>query len=94
MSLTPDPLLLNTERLHRVDTSQLQHGSGASGGYCRTDLGQCHGHPDCADHNCQGHPCNDEQPEERDGPLLGKVVLGYAAILAACAWATWQWLSR
>lgn len=58
-SMTPEPLLLNTERLHRVDASQLPHGTGVSLGHCRTDMGICMGHPECADRHCQGHPCND-----------------------------------
>lgn len=102
-SMTPEPLLLNTERLHRVDASQLPHGTGVSLGHCRTDMGICMGHPECADHHCQGHPCNDvddgfDVPEsERDGPLLLKVLAGYALFLLGCGWSAWQliqWLSR
>ena len=100
-SLTADPLLLNTERLHRVDASQLPAGTGVSLGHCRTDMGICMGHPECADRQCQGHPCNDDGfdiPEsERDGPLLLKVLIGYALFLLACGWSAWQliqWLSR
>lgn len=58
-SMTADPLLLSTERLHRVDASQLPHGTGVALGYCRTDMGVCMGHPACADTHCPGHPCND-----------------------------------
>lgn len=102
-SLTPEPLLLATERLHRVDASQLPAGTGVSLGHCRTDMGICMGHPECADRACQGHPCNDvddgfDVPEsERDGPLLLKVLAGYALFLLGCGWSAWQliqWLSR
>ena len=70
-SMTPEPLLLATERLHRVDASQLPHGTGVSLGHCRTDMGICMGHPECADRHCQGHPCNDSdeytpQPQTPD----------------------------
>jgi hypothetical protein len=58
-SMTADTLLLSTERLHRVDASQLPHGAGVALGYCRTDMGVCMGHPACADTHCPGHPCND-----------------------------------
>lgn len=91
-SLTADPL-----RLHRVDASQLQtpvrivHGD-VEQRQCRP--GMCQGLPTCNDHNCEGHPANDVRPEERDGPLLRKVLLAYGATLALCGWATWQWLSR
>ena len=103
-SLTPDPYLLgSTERLHRVDARQLPAGvDGAAVGHCRTDQGLCYGHHACADTACPGHPGTDPQdpqdldvPEtERDRALLIKAVLGYVAFLAACAWATWQWLGR
>ena len=103
-SLTAEPLLLRTERLHRVDASQLPHGTGVSLGHCRTDMGVCMGHPECADRHCQGHPCNDgaddgfDVPDsERDGPLLAKVLAGYAVFLLGCGWCAWQlikWLSR
>lgn len=102
-SLTPEPLLLATERLHRVDASQLPAGTGVSLGHCRTDMGICMGHPECADRACQGHPCNDvddgfDVPEsERDGPLLLKVLAGYVLFLLGCGWCAWQliqWLSR
>jgi hypothetical protein len=105
-SLTADPLLLNTERLHRVDASQLTeapvhvvHGA-VEQRQCRPGL--CEGLRTCNDRHCQGHPCNDPQdqdvPEsERDGPLLLKVLAGYALFLLACGWSAWQliqWLSR
>jgi hypothetical protein len=96
-SMTGDKLLLNTERLHRVDASQLPQGAGVALGYCRTDMGVCMGHPACADTHCPGHPCNDgfDVPEsERDAPLLRKVLAGYAAVFAFCAWSAWQWLTR
>lgn len=91
-SLTPEPLLL-----HRVDASQLQtpvrivHGD-VEQRQCRP--GMCQGLPTCNYHNCEGHPANDVRPEERDGPMTLKVLAGYAAVLALCAWSTWQWLSR
>ena len=101
-SLTPDPLLLNTERLHRVDASQLPQGAGVSLGYCRTDMGVCMGHPACADTACPGHPRQRAQdPEDQDVPeterdraLLIKATVGYVAFLAACAALAVQWLSR
>lgn len=73
-SLTCEPLLLNTERLHRVDASQLPQGAGVALGYCRTDMGVCMGHPACADTHCPGHPCNDAAPAaddqtDEDGPM-------------------------
>lgn len=91
-SLTPEPLLL-----HRVDASQLQTPVRIVPGpveqrQCRP--GMCEGLPTCGDHACPGHPGNDVRPEERDGPLLRKVLLAYGATLALCGWATWQWLSR
>lgn len=90
--LTADPL-----RLHRVDASQMQaplhivHGD-VEQRQCRP--GMCQGLPTCNDHNCEGHPANDVHPEERAGPMTLKVLAGYAAVLALCAWSTWQWLSR
>lgn len=101
-SLTPDPLLLNTERLHRVDTHHVPEGAGAALGYCRTDMGVCMGHPACADTACPGHPQqrahdpeDQDVPEtERDRALLVKALVGYVAFLAGCAWATWHWLTR
>ena len=92
-SLTPEPLLLATERLHRVDASQLQTPVRIVNGpveqrQCRP--GMCEGLPTCGDHACQGHPGNEVRPEERDGPpervpgkaasLLGWVV----ALLVFC----------
>lgn len=91
-SLTPEPLLL-----HRVDANQMQaplrivHGD-VEQRPCRP--GMCQGLPTCNDHSCEGHPANDVHPEERDGPMTLKVLAGYAAVLALCAWSTWQWLSR
>ncbi len=92
-SLTADPLLL-----HRIDARQLAdnrsvHVAGAiEQRQCAPGL--CQGLPTCGDHHCQGHPVNEVKPEERDGPLLLKVLLAYAATLAAVGWAAWQWLSR
>ena len=82
-SMTPEPLLLNTERLHRVDASQLPHGTGVSLGHCRTDMGICMGHPECADHHCQGHPCNDsdEYTAHTQPPCESRSLLGWLAAI-------------
>ena len=97
-SLTADPLLLSTERLHRVDASQLPHGAGVALGYCRTDMGVCMGHPACADTHCPGHPCNDsdaqaghhadQQPstgptEDRPMQMLAGLLVMAGALVAA-----------
>ena len=97
-SMTADPLLLSTERLHRVDASQLPHGTGVALGYCRTDMGVCMGHPACADTHCPGHPCNDsdaqaghhadQQPstgpsEDRAMQMLAGLVVMLGALVAA-----------
>lgn len=105
-SMTPEPLLLATERLHRVDASQLPHGTGVSLGHCRTDMGICMGHPECADRHCQGHPCNDvdadfDVPESERNPVaLRWFVAGYCTFIGAClvgiAYADdiYHWLTR
>lgn len=92
-SMTADPLLLSTERLHRVDASQLPHGAGVALGYCRTDMGVCMGHPECADTRCPGHPCNDrdaqaDQPstgptEDRAMQMLAGLLVVAGALVAA-----------
>lgn len=97
-SMTADPLLLSTERLHRVDASQLPHGAGVALGYCRTDMGVCMGHPACADTHCPGHPCNDtgaqagheaaQQPstgptEDRAMQMLAGLLVVAGALVAA-----------
>lgn len=106
-SMTPDPLLLSTERLHRVDASQLPPGTGVSLGHCRTDMVICMGHPECADRHCEGHPCNDgadagfDVPEsERDPVALRWFLAGYCTFIGTClvgiAYADdiYHWLSR
>lgn len=82
-SMTPEPLLLATERLHRVDASQLPHGTGVSLGHCRTDMGICMGHPECADRHCQGHPCNDSDEHTAHTQLPGesRSLLGWLAAI-------------
>lgn len=82
-SMTPEPLLLATERLHRVDASQLPHGTGVSLGHCRTDMGICMGHPECADRQCQGHPCNDsdEYTPQPQTPGESRSLLGWLAAI-------------
>lgn len=97
-SMTAEPLLLSTERLHRVDASQLPHGTGVSLGFCRTDMGVCMGHPACADTHCPGHPCNDsdvqvghdadQQPstgptEDRAMQMLAGLLVMAGALVAA-----------
>jgi hypothetical protein len=90
-SLTADPLLLNTERLHRVDASQLTeapvhvvHGA-VEQRQCRPGL--CEGLRTCKDRQCQGHPCNDSdghtpQPQT---PGESRSLLGWlAAIVVFC----------
>ena len=78
-SMTPEPLLLATERLHRVDASQLPPGTGVSVGHCRTDVGICMGHPECADRHCEGHPCNDsdEYTPAPQTPSESRSLLGW-----------------
>lgn len=97
-SMTADPLLLSTERLHRVDASQLPRDAGVALGYCRTDMGVCMGHPACADTQCPGHPCNDagaqaghhagQQPstgptEDRAMQMLAGLLVVAGALVAA-----------
>lgn len=53
--------MLHQEQLHRVDAAQLPRGAGVSLGHCRTDIALCFGDPDCAHHQCPGHPCNQAQ---------------------------------
>ena len=104
-SLTADQLLLNTERLHRVDASQLQAPVHVVHGKPEQREPACWGHgvgcmrdPACHDTRCEGHPCNDDgfdvPATERDAPLLRKVLAAYAAVFAFCAWSAWQWLTR
>lgn len=84
-SMTADPLLLSTERLHRVDASQLPHGTGVSLGHCRTDMGVCMGHPACADTRCPGHPCNDsdaQADQPSTGPTEDRAMQMLAGLLA------------
>lgn len=97
-SLTPEPLLLNTERLHRVDASQLPQGAGVCLGHCRTDLDRtpsqgCTG--DCDQgRRCTCTPDTKCAQHQHQGALFAKVLLGYGAVLFLAALATWQWLSR
>jgi hypothetical protein len=104
-SLTTEPLLLNTERLHRVDASQLPQGAGVSLGHCRTDLDRtpsqgCTG--DCD----QGRRCTCRfaasttphteplVPEsDRDPAWRAWFWRGYIAmLLAVVASVLWPWL--
>lgn len=103
-SLTTEPLLLNTERLHRVDASQLPHGAGVSLGHCRTDLPQgCTG--DCE----QGRRCTcaraitttstphtepDVPDTERDRMWRAWVWRVYIALMLALCWVSWPWFMR
>jgi hypothetical protein len=96
-SCTPDPYLLNTARLHRVDASLLPKDTGVSLGHCRTDLPahrvismkpdhacaplRCMGDPACPDHNCESHPRNAAREDERDARLARWVWGTYAAIV-------------
>ena len=107
-SMTPEPLLLATERLHRVDASQLPHGTGVSLGHCRTDGIACHsrpgvmcmGDPNCHDYHCEGHPCNDATDDERDPVALRWFLAGYCGFIVTClvgiAYADdiYHWLTR
>lgn len=88
-----DPLLL-----HRVDASQLTtapvhvvHGE-VEQRQCRP--GKCEGLHTCSDHHCEGHPCNDPAPQDRDPQLLRIVATVYLVIFGLCAAAGWQWLTR
>lgn len=56
--------------------------------------GLCQGLHTCRDHHCEGHPANEVRPQERDGPLTARVLVGYFATLAVCGFAAWQWLTR
>ena len=102
-SLTNEPLLLNTERLHRVDSSKLPAGAGVSFGHCRTDMGICMGHPACADTACPGHPgvCPDtpasqggDKSPAHDVRWLSWSLAGYIVAVALCIAAALQWAAR
>lgn len=90
-SMAGDPHLM------RVDTSHMAAPVRMVGGNveqlrtaCDGHTGVCQGLPDCSRHGCQGHPINEVRPEERDGPLLLKVLIAYAAVLALVVWGAWH----
>jgi hypothetical protein len=100
-SCTPDPYLLNTARLHRVDASLLPKGTGVSLGHCRTDLPEgCTG--DCEQgRRCTCTPARTATPHTeppvpesvRDHTLRAWFWRGYIALLlAVLASVVWPWL--
>ena len=98
--------VLRQEQLHRVDATQLPHGAGVSLGHCRTDIGLCMGHAECANKHCLRRPCSydlkgmDYSDYHGPRPMPGKLsaramfwrcYLGTVAVgLLAVAVWTWQ----
>lgn len=79
----PVPFRARPAPLRNIRFNEPRHGAGCGG----SGIGLCLGHPDCADHQCQGHPDNTEgeglEDNARALAIFWRWYLGAAAVVLA-----------